>query len=524
MIILGISDGRDAAAALTVDGELVAAVEQERIDRKRHSGAFPSGAMDAVLDVAGVRARDVDRVVAGGAGRPELSAGVAAALRRTGLHMVGYELVRRRLEPRLAAAGYRASVEVVEADRAQVQAAYRGQPHETALVVMVDGAADGAAISVDLARAGHLERVFLQSTLAPLAGLPARAAGRLGIDVAQLGARAVGAAPAPLVTSLEALVGLDGLAFRSQRPGRGPDPVDRLAAGVDPEDFARAARAVVEEAVAGFVRAWIARSGIADVVLAGTLFLDPGLAGRVAREPSVRHLSVCPAPGGAAAALGAALGAAGTSPRALALTLGPGWDDQGCYRALSAAELPRDRVADPDAEAGRRIAAGQLVARFAGRLPFGPRPLGLRSILCRVDRAEAAAAAKRRLPGIPIGCLVRSPGPTSDRVDLTDGTIAVRPGAGLPDGLLLHADGTALPTLTRDPGLLRLLAAAGSDVVAETSLNLAGEPMACSPGDAIRAFRATGCDALLLGDYLVEATGGSSRQKDPKPTQSSPAR
>ena len=65
MVILGIADGPDASAAIVVDGKPVAAVAQEAIDRVRHSRAFPSGAIDAALDVAGVKPREVDRIAVG---------------------------------------------------------------------------------------------------------------------------------------------------------------------------------------------------------------------------------------------------------------------------------------------------------------------------------------------------------------------------------------------------------------------------------------------------------------------------
>ena len=487
MVILGISDGRDAAAALVVDGVLVGAIEQERLDRKRHSGAFPSAAIDCVLDLGGVRARDVDRVVLGGASRPSLPAGVAAALRRTGLHMIGYELVRRQLEPRLRADGYtRASLEVVEHDRAQVSAAYRTQPRETALIVLIDGAADGAAVSVDLARGGQLNRSFAQSTLAVLPGVPARVAARLGCDPAQVGGLVRrGSAPPALRDAVRALIGFDGETFRSQRPGRGPDAFELLARKVAPEVFAAAAMEVVEDSVTELVATSVRRTGVGTVVLAGTLFLDLRLADRIAALPEVTELYVCPGPGGAAAALGAALGAAGTAPRAISLALGPAFDDDACYRALSNASLPRDRVADPDRDAAEAIRGGRLVARFTGRTPFGPATLGLRSLLFAPALAPRVAAAKRR------------PGALRFR--------ALTPGDA-------------------DPVLAALVRATGLPELGETSLNLSGEPTPSSPVDTIRAWRALHADVLLLGPYRVEATAGATRQKDPKPTQSSPAR
>ena len=70
MIILGIADNHDSGAAVVIDGRIVSAVNQERIDRVKNSGAFPWGAIDSALEVAGVKEREVDRIVVGTAFTP----------------------------------------------------------------------------------------------------------------------------------------------------------------------------------------------------------------------------------------------------------------------------------------------------------------------------------------------------------------------------------------------------------------------------------------------------------------------
>lgn len=115
MIILGIADGADASAALVVNNELVAAMTEETARRSRHAYGYPSAAVDAVLEVAGLRPRDVDRVVFAGSFTPaavfraqpglrrdpmpgEWARGVQATLRKTGLYMVDQGAALRVLE------------------------------------------------------------------------------------------------------------------------------------------------------------------------------------------------------------------------------------------------------------------------------------------------------------------------------------------------------------------------------------------------------------------------------------------
>lgn len=546
MIILGLSTGADASAAVVADGRLVAAVQQERIDRVRHSAAFPSGALDAALDVAGLRARDVDRVVIAVPSGPGEGGTLSAAARKSGLFMLGHELTRRRYEGRVREQGMaQAAVEVMEADRAQASCAFRTQPDDAVLVVVVDGA-DGAAVSVSLARHGQLDRLFSQTSYAGLAALPRAVAAHLGTEPPRLGMLAAGAeAPAELVRALVDAFGFDGTGFRAVRPGRVAARIAALAGDLAPAVLAAATLATEAEAARAFVAAWARRTGATRVVLGGRWFADPRLVGALADTPGVTVLRVSPGLGAPAAAIGAALGAAGTAPAALpTLALGPSFDDAACYRALSNANLPRTRVDDPEAVAAEHIAAGRTVARFADGLPLGGRPWGCRSVLFSVTDPEAgprALEALKRPTGAPVACLVTAAHldavarvPASVRDDLRLGAVAV-PAADAFDQRCpgaVHRDGTVLPTVvdTDRAPLHHLLAEVerrtGAYAVGEVSFSPVGVPMVCTPTDAVRAFRTSRVDVLLLGAYLLEREAiapsrSASRQKDAKPTQSS---
>lgn len=562
MVILGISEGPDAAAALVVDGQLVAAVQQERVDRVRHSAAFPSGAIDAVLERAGLRAREVDRVVVGGApppldalgerlsspssasltrkarlgnvardwvrhlpARPRMREAVTAGLRASGLHMVALDIERRRAAPILRTMGFEnATIDVVEEDRCQAWAAYRTQPDDDLLILLLDSAIDGAAVSVSVAQHGQVDRLLLQTSFAPLSGLPSRLAARVRVDEGQLVTIGCVVAPDPaLVAAIGAVIGFDGGAFRTGRPHRGADALERLAEGVDPHRYVSSALAAMDVAVVAFARHWMARTRVSRLALAGTLLANPRLVAQVLTEAAPSSLWVVPAPGAGAAAIGAALGAAGTPPAALpTLTLGPRYTDDQCYRALSVAELPRNKVVDPEAVAAAAITDGKIVARFAGGLSFGRAPGGGRSVLFRADdpalRARARTALGGRpelppgvlLPAAKLGELVPNLAhATAARTCSVSGVPA--PAVAVACSAALNSDATVLPTAIteEDPALLRLLAAVesrlGLPIVAEISLNRAGEPIACSPGDAIRAWRGSGIDLLILGPYMVEA-------------------
>ena len=191
MIILGIADNHDAGAAVVADGELIAAVNQERIDRNKHSGVFPKGAIDAALDAAGLRPRDVDRVVVGSAFTP--SAALRAmpdwhhsrkedgqfspllhayivyqsALRRSGLHELEVDACRAILAERIKPLQLgHAELVMMDHHEAHAQGAFRTQRHDPCLVLTVDAMGDGTSATVWVGQGGDLELRSRQSGLA----------------------------------------------------------------------------------------------------------------------------------------------------------------------------------------------------------------------------------------------------------------------------------------------------------------------------------------------------------------------
>lgn len=174
MLIAGIAEGRDAAAALiAIDGgetSVLAVVYQQSVDRVAHSAAFPSAALDACLDVAGRKARDLDRIVvtnlpavpavAGASptlARASGSRRLAGLFRRTGVYRVAHDRAAARVEDWAKAAGFRATVSTVETDLAHAHLAYRTAAHGRAIIIVGGQHPDGHAISVFEARNGQID-------------------------------------------------------------------------------------------------------------------------------------------------------------------------------------------------------------------------------------------------------------------------------------------------------------------------------------------------------------------------------
>jgi carbamoyltransferase len=291
------------------------------------------------------------------------------------------------------------------------------------------------------------------------------------------------------------------------------------------QDLAASLQRLVVDTALHVARALRDRTGLDRLCLSGGVAQNWVFNGAMLNEGPFAEVAILPTTGDEGTAVGAAMavarGAESFRPEALGTAaLGPEFSAEEIEATLRARLLPVERVEDAVETAARLLAEGRLVGRFAGRLEFGPRALGGRSILADPTRADTrerlVAGVKPRERYHPFGlCLpeelvgewfeVPRPSPWM----LVYGT--VRPDRRDRIPAVLHVDGTArYQTVSReaDPELHRLLLKTGetgrAPILLNTSLNRAGEPLACSPGDALDCFFGSGLEALLLGDYLLE--------------------
>lgn len=534
MIILGIADGADASAALVVNNEMVAAVTEEAARRVRGAYGFPSAAVDAVLDIAGLRPRDVDRVVFAGAFTPaavfrarpglrrdpvpgEWARGVQAVLRKSGLYMVDSGAARGVLEKRLRAQGFEAAfVDTIEHDRAHAAACYRTQPRDELLVVTVDSPGDGACLTLSVAKNLQIDPVFVQTALASMATFPARIARILKVQEEELEWVAAGEPSGALLQRLREELYYQGPGFNRLPLRRGPDP---LAAFAGPE-LAEGALQVMEEALRACLGDHIRRLGMGHVGMAGSV-LQPRLVGSLLAVEGLESLWVPPIPGDAGLSVGAALGAAGTATQRLRdPCLGMRYSEDACYRALSHASLPREAVADPEVEAAKLLAEGKVVARFSGPLEFSARGLGNRDFLCSTETGATRLGEMLRLAGpANAGVALRVEHAEAAFPDLKNvansarfQTVALRPSASFAaeNPGVLRRDGRMLPQVVHaqdDPSFYRLLEEyerrSGRKALAQVNLARPGLPVAASPADAVGAWRDSKAECLMLGVYKV---------------------
>ncbi len=570
MIVLGLSGAvsHDPSAALFIDGELIAAAEEERFLREKHAkGRFPYESARFCLRQAGVSAGQVDAVAFPFAPVPLTSPArwhyarrhwyapdrALLALLHGNRH---YRRNMRRLHELMARLGLDAArVVPVEHHLAHASSAYHlsGFQGKTA-VLGIDGKGEYATTFFGYGEGGRIHKLKEFYDPDSLGGLYGAITEYLGFEMLDGEFKVMGMAPYgdPERFDLSRLIDFDGRGFRintelvnvvglrryKDQHGKGyffgPKLLDWLGpkregdAIDDPYvDYAAAVQALLERVSLGLIDHYLAPilADTGQLCFAGGVALNVKLNQRILARPDVNELFVQPAASDAGTAIGAASYAAhGLGERIRPLRhvyLGPSFDSAACAAACRdhPARPQWRRLADPAAEGAAILAAGQPLAWFQGRMEFGPRALGNRSILGAPNRPGIAERINAQIkyrerwrPFCPsildraAAEILQTDHPAPYMTLTFDVAEAWK--ARIPE--VVHEDGTArAQVVSRDTNpryyalIEELEKHTGAPVVLNTSLNRRGEPMVCSPRDALDMF--FGCDLqyLMLEDILV---------------------
>ncbi|QBI54511.1 carbamoyltransferase family protein [Streptomonospora litoralis] len=538
----------DPAAALVVDGAVVAAAEEERFSRRKHgkkpvpfsAWELPEQAMRWCLDFAGIAPADLDGVAYSydpSLVRPDLE----------GLDPAWEDL--RTLYTRRAPAFLSTALPGLDPERvhhvphhvahaasAGLAAPASGAGRDCA-VFAADGRGEDAAHLAGAYRGGELEILARQSLPHSLGLIYENLTDHLGFqrssDEYKVMALASSGRPRYIGALRELIApGGDG--------GVRVDPVDFTAFAkrrrpggevtAEHADLAASMQQRLEEVLLDLVF-WLHReTGLPRLAMAGGVALNCVANTRIAAEGPFEEVWVQPAAGDAGTALGGALHlaqAAGEDPEPMAgADLGRGWTEAELAAALDAADIAYERPDDLADTVAAALARDELVAWFQGRSEYGPRALGCRSLLANPTRAanlDRLNGVKGRESFRPVAPMVSaerageifSRGPLPSPYMLFVHDVAPEWRERIP--AVVHTDRTArVQTVEHSQELLsRLLerfeARTGVGVLINTSLNTAGRPMVDSPRDALECFGSSPVDLLALGPFAVRRTGLNGR-------------
>lgn len=603
MLILGISAFyHDSAAALLRDGVVVAATQEERFTRIKHDPGFPANAIAYCLDHAGTTLDAVDAVVF--YDKPFLKferlletyiafapRGFASFRRAMPLwlreKLFLKDLLRKRLTAAFGPFDWQSKLMFSEHHLSHAASAFYPSPFEEAAVLTMDGVGEWCTTSTAIGRGSDLKidkEIHFPHSLGLLYSAFTY---YLGFKVNSGEYKVMGLAPygRPAYTDriFDNLIDLkaDG-SFRLNQEyfdyctgltmtnGR----FDALFGGPPRQpgeelshrhmDIAASIQAVTEEAVLRLTRALAKDSGMDNLCLAGGVALNCVANGRIQRDGAFKNIWIQPAAGDAGGALGAALAAYHLNFKRLRAPapgedgmsgayLGPAFSQAEIERRLTEAGARFQVLSDDEtvAETARALADGAAVGWFQGRMEFGPRALGGRSILgdprppemqrklnlkvkyresfrpfapsiladkagdwfegvgrspymlvvdwLRDDRRRQADPATAELSGIDLLNVARSDMPAVTHLDYSARLHTVE-AASNPR---FHALLTAFHDLTGCPALVN------------TSFNVRGEPIVCTPEDAFRCLMGTELDLLVAGNCILR----KAEQTAPKITE-----
>jgi len=544
MRVLGVNAlFHDPSAALVVDGQVVAAAEEERFSRRKHgkrpvpfaAWELPEQAMRWCLAEAGLRPQDLDAV--GYSFDPAL----AKPAEDMGLDDPWDHLRRVYAE---SAPGFlttalpgldREQVRFVPHHVAHAASAALAAPVDTderaTSVLVLDGRGEQASHLAGRYRGGRLEVLAAQSLPDSLGLLYESLTEHLGFlrssDEFKVMALASYGEPVHLEQLRETIrVTGDGgfaapipdwSAFAPRRAGGETDWPKEYA------DLACSVQARLEEVLVDLARWLHEQTGDSHLAMAGGTALNCVANSRIWRETPFEHVWVQPAAGDAGTALGAALqlsadGGELAEPMTTA-ALGREWSDDDLAAWLRRAAVPFSTPDDLAGEVADVLAADGVVAWFDGRSEFGPRALGHRSLMAHPGRAENlerlndVKGREQFRPVAPMVLAERAPeifhdGPLPSPYMLFVHRVAPQWRDRIP--AVVHVDGTARiqtiddATTPHVAALLRAFEArTGLPVVVNTSLNTAGRPMVDDPRDALELFGSAPVDVLVVGPHLV---------------------
>jgi len=301
-------------------------------------------------------------------------------------------------------------------------------------------------------------------------------------------------------------------------------------------DIAASLQKTLEDAVLALA-GWLHRqTGARNLALAGGVALNCVMNARLRDDGPFEHVWVQPAAGDAGTALGAALwadhcarGRPATHWRMEHALLGPEWSDDDIEAFLRWSHLSFRRCTDLAADTADLLVAGKVIGWFQGRMEFGPRALGARSILASpipADMQQRLNDIKDREDFRPVAPVVledrcaewfTAEQGGDDPAPFMLFVFKVRPELAARIPAVVHADGTARVQTVRadqNPRYHALLRAfeqrTGVPILVNTSFNTRGEPMVCSPRDALESFWTSPLDALVIGNFIVEKHGGGA--------------
>lgn len=562
-LILGVNmSGRDSSAALIKDGQVHFAVREERLNREKKTRKFPMMAIEACLKSAGISFKDVDRV--GISWNPTLNlerfnSAQSSLARYKPEHFYSVPNHLMTLMPGAASTlaeqrfhfsgGRSLDIAYVNHHICHAADSYLASSFEDAAILILDAYGEKDSVTFARGRGGDIEALQTIQFPHSLGSFYGTLTQFLGFTPDMDEWKVMGAAPLgdpdryykplrDLFTLFDnGSFELDLTYFEYpsfMRPTMYSDKLRGLLGEPRQDheelaqrhyDIAAAAQRVTEEVVYHLLGHLHRLTGLDALCLGGGVAMNCALNGKIAENSPFKKIYVSNSADDGGTSVGAALYLASRRPgfrRAAPAHnyWGPGYNENEIESELKKYGIRYQRSQNAARETAERISRGEIVAWFQGRLEFGERALGNRSILAdprdakMKDRVNKAIKYREAFRPFAPSVIEEKSGEFFEQahyVPYMEKALRIRPEKRGLIPAVTHSDGTGrLQTVRKEVnpefwGLIHDFGAlTGVPVVMNTSFNVQGEPIACSPKNAITTFYSSGLDALIMGPFVVQ--------------------
>ncbi len=530
----------DSAAALVQDGVIIASAEEERFNRVRHHRGYPRHAIEYCLKTGGITMKDVDYIA--------LAYNPYAFLKRPNLH---WQSLARNVFNIGACIAYgkqiqketNAQVVYVPHHLSHAASAYYCSGYDKANILTVDGSGETESFAFFVGEHGSIKRVWDIPLASFMSAGKWRSIGLIYTSVTSLlnlGVNAEGKTMGlasygePTFDFSEILHITTHTNYKIDRRkllslyGH-MQKKDKTPLTQEDKNLAASLQKALEQSIVHLAKEAYAYTGIKNFCLAGGVTLNCNTNSEILKQDFCDALFVQPAANDGGIALGAALEVAAQQKEVSAQTkiinayYGPEYTNEEIEKLLQGAKVKYRKAEDIATETAELITQGNIVAWFQGRMEMGPRALGNRSILADPTihgmDDKINTEVKHREVWRPFAPSVTHEAAATYFQGIEDNqespfmlhTFYVKEAYAHTFPAITHVDGSSRIQTVRPEQNKRyydLLKAMekknGHPIVLNTSFNDKGEPIVCSPYDALRCFFATGIDALAIGDFILE--------------------
>ncbi|MBI2546227.1 hypothetical protein HYV81_03540 [Candidatus Woesearchaeota archaeon] len=564
MKILGVHNSHDSGAAIIEDGKILAAVNEERLNRVKMYWGVPELSIKEVFRIAKVSPKDIDyvafsNITPGGGAHGNFSrltkriqvmnmaAKIAPWLVGSKLFADAYRAVYSKFRKGssvlayLQKMGVEAPVKYVEHHQCHAASAFYTAPFDAdTMLITTDGTGDGYCSSVNIIEKDYeIKRVAATPFFHSPAAIYAYITWNLGFEPNKHEGKITGLAAygkaERTYNVFRRIMQVSGLHYKTVglTPGhQGCRKLQMMLINKKWEDIAAGLQKRFEEVIAELTRNAIKKYPRKNVAVAGGAYANVKANQRIAEINGIKKLWVHPHMGDGGLAVGAALQvwadamlAQGKVPKPVAIDnvyFGPEYSDEQIEAALRKNGLKFKQLKNVETEIANLIKQKKIIGRFNGRMEYGPRALGNRSILADpTDKTINDWLNKRlkRTDFMPFAPSImreyaeqfyKNFAPGEEAAQFMTITFDVTEHGAKKAAAVNHIDNTARPqTVTRkqNKSYYEILKAykdvAGLPIFVNTSFNMHEEPIICSPEDAVRAFKQGSVDVLAIGDYLA---------------------